>query len=105
MSKQSLADSNLSEFLCASVPLYIRELLAQDGPTDYQVEQAKKRGVADADIMLFGGAPGEAAALANTLAEVVAILAFAPGGIHILGQHFEADKWKKLVPTADTPSR
>jgi hypothetical protein len=81
----------LEPFLSAAVPIYILQLKSQDGPTDYQIEQARKRGIANADHMMYRSEyPGEAAKLANNLAEVIASLAFAPGGIEIFGHRFEA---------------
>jgi len=78
----------LTVFIGVAVPLYIMQLERQDGPTDYQVEQARKRGIANADYMMFHGGE-EAKGLADDLAEVIAILAFAPGGIDVFDYHFE----------------
>jgi hypothetical protein len=41
------------------------------------------------EMVMFRGKPGESAARFNDLAEAVAILSFAPGGITVFGLHFE----------------
>lgn len=98
--------ANLATFLSASVPLRIMALLDNEGggPTNEDLQAAKgfsqelgEKG----DILLFGGKSGESAALANKLAKMVAILAFAPGGVHCFGQRFDAAKYpgfKKTMP-------
>lgn len=94
----STRDSDLGIFLSASVPLRIMTMLdSEDGaPTKEQIARARKA-VVDlgerGDVMLFGGGkPGEAATLANEVAHMVAILAFAPGGVTLFGQTFQAKK-------------
>lgn len=88
----------LEPFILAAVPLYIMQLEAQDGPTDYQVEQARIRGIANADHMLCRNEyPGEAAELADCLAEVIAILSFAPGGIELFGHRFKGKVTMDMV--------
>lgn len=82
----------LPQFLACFVPLRIADLQRRGGPEDWEYEAARafvpdllERG----DVLLYGGAPGEAGALAARLMQAIAVLAFAPGGITIFGQHFE----------------
>lgn len=98
--------ANLATFLSASVPLRIMALLDNEsgGPTNDDLQAAKvfsQELGAKGDILLFGGKKWESAALANKLAKMVAILAFAPGGVECFGQRFEAAKYpgfNKITP-------
>ncbi|MFN8493161.1 MAG: hypothetical protein U0350_36495 [Caldilineaceae bacterium] len=93
---RSLRDTDLGIFLSAAVPLRIMAMQASEegGPTKEQMERARKalddlgeRG----DVLQYGrGKQGEVAELANQLAQCVAILAFASGGVTAFEQHFEA---------------
>lgn len=82
--------------LCTSlqvaVPLWIEELKHQ--PLDRVLARAPEcaQTVAEkGDILQFGSKKkGETAKVFNQLAEGVAILAFAPGGVRCFGLHFEA---------------
>lgn len=80
--------------LSAAIPLRIAELKAKGGPDDDDYERARQysRTLAErGDVLMFrGGKPGEAAELFNRLAEAVAVMAFAPGGITLFGDHWEA---------------
>lgn len=78
----------LPHHLSFIVPMLIRQLEAVGGPTDYQIEEAQRRGIEMADDMLFGDELGGAAKLVTHLAEALAILAFAPGGVEIFGMRF-----------------
>lgn len=78
--------------LAMAVPLQISQLAARGGPTD--TEWAFARQWADTlaekgDVLLYGEKKGETAKLFAEFANAVAVLAFAPGGITIFGQHFE----------------
>jgi hypothetical protein len=83
-------------FLSAAVPLRIMGMQENDsgGPTPEQIEACRfiaedlgERG----DLLLFGSPKkGESADLANKLAQSIAVLAFAPGGVDIFDMHFEA---------------
>lgn len=88
-SKDEIVGSHpLPTHLAFAIPLLIAELERCGGPTEYQVSEARRRSVVNADYMQFGGAPGEAAELVTQLAEAIAILSFAPGGIEIFGLKF-----------------
>jgi hypothetical protein len=85
----------LPAFLEMAVPLEILRLRQEGGPTDADLERARtlvqpllERG----DVLLFGrGKPGEAGALAGRLANAIAVLSFAPGGVRVFGQHWIGD--------------
>ncbi|MEK6609189.1 MAG: hypothetical protein AABZ30_16140 [Myxococcota bacterium] len=47
--------------------------------------------------MFGGGKPGEVADLFNRTAKAIAVLSFAPGGVTVFGQHWEAQH-PDLVP-------
>jgi len=85
---------NLGAFLAASVPLRITDLQERGGPGPEEWAWAVDFGEAltyQRDVLLFGDAR-RASGLANDLSRAVAILAFAPGGVSVFGQHFEAKK-------------
>lgn len=88
-------------FVSASVPLRIMAILKEYGePTDRHWEEA--RDFADVlgekgDVLLFGGKKGEAASLANTLAQAIAVMSFLPGGIRVFGQRFEAKAYERMM--------
>ncbi len=80
--------------LSAAVPLYVVECHERGGPTAEDIARIRpfahtlaERG----DRLLFRSEKaGETAALFNMLAEAIALLAYAPGGVQCFGQHFEA---------------
>jgi len=78
--------------LSAAVPLWIDRLKRQ--PWSYIERRAKEcaQTVAEkGDIIQFGSKKkGETAKAFNALAEGIACLAFAPGGVKFAGMHFEA---------------
>ncbi len=78
--------AHFAMFICVSVPRLIGDLQRHGGPSDYQIERARMR--LGSDPGPDGAAPGEAAGTAIHWAEIIAILAFAPGGIEIFGQRF-----------------
>lgn len=78
----------LPHHLSLIVPMLIRQLEAVGGPTDYQIDEARRRGIASADHMLYGGEPDEPAELVTRLAEALAIMAFMPGGVEIFEMRF-----------------
>jgi hypothetical protein len=84
--------SLLGTALAAAVPLWIVQL--KDVP--FEERQRRASECADVvafrgDIILFKGAQkGETARAFNALAEGIAHLSFAPGGVKTFGQHFEA---------------
>lgn len=78
--------------LSASVQLEILELRRSGGPNEDQFSAASdlyqfiaERG----DLFQFGGKKGEASEYMARLTEVLAIMAFMPGGITAFGLHFE----------------
>lgn len=82
----------LAEFLTATVPIRIMELKRRGGPTEEDFQRAREFSQVlgeSGDALLFP-VPGKTAALANRLAETVAVLAFVPGGITLFDQHYEA---------------
>lgn len=79
--------------LSAFVPLEILELKKQGGPAAWQFEKAAKLCPmigTHGDAFLFGGKPGEAGRYMGQLVEVLAIMAFMPGGVTAFDLHFEA---------------
>jgi hypothetical protein len=79
--------------LAAAVPLRITELQQRGGPTDTHLAMARSFSTVIAekgDVLLFGGKKGEAARIFNQLAEVLAVMAFAPGGVSFADMHWEA---------------
>lgn len=82
----------LAIFLEAAVPLHIMELQRRGGPTEEDFQRVKEFGLqlaAEGDALLFP-VKGKTAALANRLAEAVAIMAFVPGGTKVFGTRYEA---------------
>lgn len=78
--------------LAAAVPIWILELKRNSNPDELLV-RAKRCGqyIAEkGDVLQFGGKKGQAAQAFNALAEGLACLAFAPGGVTFCGLHFEA---------------
>jgi hypothetical protein len=85
----------VNDYLALAVPLRMAELRAAGGPTDTDwdsLPDAAHELSAHGDVLLYGGRPGEAARLASGLANAIAVLAFAPGGVTVAGQHFEAQE-------------
>ncbi len=80
--------------LSAAVPLWIYEIYERSGPTaeDWQWLRAQGRVLAErGDVLLFGSPrAGETAELFNTLAKVLAILSFLPGGVPFGKERFDA---------------
>jgi hypothetical protein len=67
----------------AALPARIREPLIERWAAD-AVEPAAHKG----DALMFGGKRGEAAAVFAALARGLAALAYQPGGVTVLGQHW-----------------
>ncbi len=82
----------LESTLALAVPLWIDELSRR--PWSYVEERARECAIIVAgkgDLILFTGkTSGETAAAFNRLAEGVACCAFSPGGVTVMGMHFEA---------------
>ena len=88
-----MSGNHLSVALSVAVPLYIIQLEQAGGPSEGDISSlsALSRVLAErGDVLLYGGKKqGEAAAIFNQLAKSVAVMAFAPGGITVFGQHYE----------------
>ena len=86
----------LSDFIGAFVPLKMLEYEQRGGPKDYEFDAARdywqamiERG--DGEELLFRE-KGKTGRSTDALINLIAIMAFAPGGIHIFGHHFEDGK-------------
>ena len=90
-------DALLAISLSAAVPLRIMEFQARPWAELKAVALEASQVIAEkGDIILFrGGKKGETAAAFNKLAEGIAVLAFAPGGVRAFGMHFEAKHREK----------
>src|SRR5436309_12917996 len=89
----------LRDTLMACVPLAILELSARGGPNDYDWELAHQIGYdigTFGDLLIFPPASqrqvGKAADLVSGLIRAIAVMAFAPGGCDVLGQHWEVSQ-------------
>lgn len=88
----------LTTFLEFAVPMWIAEHLERGGPKDVDIErlqlaflQYQDGRYGDGGEAIFPGTkPGQTAALANRLAEAIAVMAFTDGGVHAFGMHWEA---------------
>ena len=84
---------NLRIALSAAVPLCIVAAQARGGPKDVDWQIVQETGDllgAKADLLMFLGEKfGETARVFNALAASLAILAFCPGGVTFLGEHWE----------------
>lgn len=90
--------------LQAAVPLWV-EIYQRDRSWDQVRDQLPRCGQMIAEhgdnILFKSKKKGENAAAFNALAEALAILSFAPGGVTFLGLHFETtipDAWKSPPP-------
>nr|BBH90128.1 hypothetical protein KTC_48790 [Thermosporothrix sp. COM3]BBH90193.1 hypothetical protein KTC_49440 [Thermosporothrix sp. COM3]BBH90258.1 hypothetical protein KTC_50090 [Thermosporothrix sp. COM3] len=75
------------------VPPRIRDYLRKGGPTPEDIEQVRgvTRDIARAgDLILYPDGTGREQPYLDELVEAVALLAFAPGGITVMGLHFDA---------------
>lgn len=92
--RPSVASSHLAIALSAAVPLRVLALYERQGPDENDLEAARQVGTllaSKGDRILFQGeVPGETAKLFNRVAQALAVLSFAPGGVTCFGQHFEA---------------
>ncbi|EFH84831.1 hypothetical protein [Ktedonobacter racemifer] len=92
--RSSVASSHLAIALSAAVPLRVLGLYERQGPDENDLEAARQVGTllaSKGDVLLFGSqVRGETAKLFNHVAQALAILSFAPGGMTCFGQHFDA---------------
>jgi hypothetical protein len=72
----------------AVVPQLIRELSAQGGVQDWQLERIQGHTHHKNEALQYY-VKGESGRSIHELCEVLAVLAFAPGGVHFMGEHFE----------------
>ncbi|WP_236038313.1 hypothetical protein [Ktedonobacter robiniae] len=90
----SIASSHLAIALSAAVPLRVLALYERQGPDENDLETAHRVGTllaSKGDRLLFRSeVRGETADLFNRLAQALAVLSFASGGIACFGQHFDA---------------
>lgn len=77
--------------LQVAVPLRIAELRAAGGITSRDIARVQGYAGTISEAVLYrGGAPGETAEAVSRVVEGIAVLAFTPGGVTVLGLHFEA---------------
>lgn len=89
------SDSLLGISLGAAVPLWIERIIDEGWTWPRVATEAQAAGqiVAEkGDVILYKSKKaGETAGAFNALAKGIACLAFAPGGVTVFGQHWEAD--------------
>lgn len=81
----------LKHWLDIAVPLALFELKERGGPTDEDIEEARKfvdELAEHGDMLLF--VPDGAGKLASKLARAIAVLAYQPGGIRVFDRHWKA---------------
>jgi hypothetical protein len=87
-------DDLLKTMLGMSVFLQIEQIRKHGGPTPEDMKRAQETSDIlgeHGDILLYGGGkPGECADQFNRTAHAIAVLAFAPGGVTLFGQTFDA---------------
>ena len=88
-----MTDDLLRIALSAAVPLRIMALHARGGPSDFDVRMAREGSQLigeKGDLLMFrGGKLGETAQVFTVLVESLAVLAFCPGGVTFLGEHWD----------------
>lgn len=89
-------DTVLNTMMQAAVLLRIQQFEDSGGPTKEDMDKAQETSAMlgeSGEILLFGGGKqGLRAELFNRTAHAVAVLAFAPGGVHLFGCQFEAKR-------------
>ena len=95
------AETLLQTALSAAVPLWIEELRGLSWEELQARAKVAAQHVAEhGDLILFRSEKrGESAKAFNKLAEGIAILAFAPGGVTAFGLHFEAKHGSVVAAT------
>lgn len=92
----SAHETLLSTSLALAVPILIQELRAKGGPnqTDWAMahEWANELASHGDELLYKSKKKGETARLFTGTAKVIAVLAFAPGGIKLFGSHWEAQR-------------
>ena len=97
MSNESL----LTDFLEMTVPFMIADISRQGGIQDWQLERVKDHADAiggQGDAILYYE-KGKSSKMVSLLAECLAVLAFAPGGVKFAGLHFEGHPSYEVEPT------
>ena len=86
----------LETMLAVAVPLRIWRLQERGGPTEADFQNGTTLGalIAEKGDLLFhrGKKAGESAGVFNAVAQGIAVLSFAPGGITLFGQHWETKR-------------
>jgi len=80
------------------LPFEIDRLRRLGGPSQANFDAAQKFAAvlgSKGDVLQFGGKTGEAAELFNRLVQSLAVLAFLPGGVTFLGDHWEVTTGKR----------
>lgn len=78
--------------LNVAVPLQISELERCGGPSDAELTDVREVGqllAEKGDVLMFGGARGEAGRIFGRVARAIAVLACFPGGVRVFGDHYE----------------
>ncbi|GHO77220.1 hypothetical protein KSD_49910 [Ktedonobacter sp. SOSP1-85] len=92
----SVASSHLAIALSAAVPLRVLGLYERQGPDESDLEATRhveRQLTSQGDHLLFRSkVPGETAKLFNQVAQGLAVLSFAPGGVSCFGHHFDAQE-------------
>lgn len=78
--------------LSAAVPIWIHDLQQRADLPEYSQQRCPEISqiIAEKGDRLLYRKKGETAGVFNALAEGIALLAFAPGGVTIFGNHYEA---------------
>jgi len=100
MDEQDRIKMVMQTSLQAAVPLWIERV--RDWPFEKRKERAlwaSEMVASKGDVLQYGGKPGEAAIVFNALAEGLACLAFQPGGVTFLGDHWEEYDGKRQGKT------
>jgi hypothetical protein len=95
----------LSISLSASVPLRILEIIRAGGPTEADYERIASYTddllANGADLFFRSAGKGATAERFNQVTDALAVLSFQPGGIDVLGMHFNGSEmraWFEATP-------
>lgn len=90
-----MSEPLLLDHLAAVVPLLILDLERQGGVSDWHIEEAQRRrgpGMDHQDEAIFYKIEGLTGQKTHELCEMLAVLAFVPGGVKFGKLHFEGKK-------------